>query len=419
MLGKLARRCSFVFCALAGATAAQAETAVRITDLRPGGGSGVPGLDAAVFADKLYFAATADGGFLDLWSYDGALSPVKVPGSDEIQPTYLTTWLGALYFLGGPSSDRELWKYDGVQPPAEVLDLLDPGSGSPDLLTAFGSELCFRAITSADVGDELVCWDEATAPDVYDLRTGALSALPDALTVLGDRLYFGANVDGLGREPWSHESFLAPELVGDLRLGSSSSNPDSFVQNGALLYLRASDSGGNGRLWVDDGIAAPAMVSTTFDVQGGVASWAGKLLVDGFEEAATVADAVAGEALDQLHVLRAGGLAPAPWPGGRIFDAGSFLAHRNALYFSATQSLANETDLFRYCGGGIVDRVTDQFADATASIQGVLVQFQGRIYFSADDGVNGRELWALDPLTALYCDGFEDGHDDDWSSSVP
>ena len=47
--------------------AAHAETAVRITDLRPGSASGVPGLDAAVLADKLYFAGTADGGFLDLW----------------------------------------------------------------------------------------------------------------------------------------------------------------------------------------------------------------------------------------------------------------------------------------------------------------------------------------------------------------
>ncbi len=388
------------------------ELAVRLTDLRPGSASGVPGLDAAVFADKLYFAATADGGFLDLWSYDGVTPPGKVSGSDELQPTHLTTWQGALYFLGGPTGDRELWKYDGVQPPVEVLDLLNPGSGSPDLLTAFGAELCFRAITSAAVGDELVCWDGSTAPDVYDLRAGALSSLPEALTALGDGLYFGANVDGLGREPWRHETFLAPELVGDLRPGDSSSSPDSFVQNGALLYLRAADSGGQDRLWVDDGVVPPAMVSTSFDVQGGLASWGGKLLVDGFEEADE-------EVPDQLHVLRAGGLAPAPWPWGRIFAARSFLPHRNALYFSATQTLSNETDLFRYCGGGIVERVTDQFAEATASIHGVLVLFQDRIYFSADDPVNGRELWYVDPMTAVFCDGVEDGHDDDWSSSVP
>ncbi len=405
-----------LLCSLAAAPAVQAETAVRIADLRPGGASGVPGLDAAVLGDKLYFAGTADGGPLDLWAYDGATAPAKVAGSDEMQPTHLTVWQGALYFLGGPSTDRELWKYDGVQPPAEILDLLATGSGSPDLLTAFGLELCFRAITAAEVGDELVCWDGATAPDVYDLRIGALSSVPEALTALDDRLYFGANVESLGREPWSRESFLAPGLVGDLRLGEGSSNPDSFVQHGELLYLRASDDGGSGRLWVDDGLAAPAMVSTTFNVQGGVASWAGRLLVDGFEEKAA---AVTGEDPDQLHVLRAGGLAQAPWPGGRIFGAGNFLPHRSALYFSATQTVANENDLFRYCGGGTVERVTDQFADATASIHDVLVLFQGRIFFSADDDVNGRELWAVDPMTAVFCDGFEDGHDDGWSASAP
>ena len=63
--------------------------------------------------------------------------------------------------------------------------------------------------------------------------------------------------------------------------------------------------------------------------------------------------------------------------------------------------------------------MTDQFAAATASIHGVLVEFQGRIHFSAEDDVNGRELWAVDPMTALFCDGLEDGDDDGWSASVP
>ena len=409
---KNARRRTLLCCFLAAAAALHAETAVRITDLRPESFSGVPGLDAAVFANKLYFAGTADGGFLDLWVYDGVSPATKVPGSDEIQPTYLTVWQGALYFLAGPSDDRELWRYDGVNPPLEVLDLRSPGSGSPALLTAFGPELCFRATPAVEIGTELVCWDGATAPLIYDLRLAGAGSSPEALTVLGGRLYFGALVDDTGKEPWSRENFLAPELVSDLRSGTDSSSPDSFVEHGPSIYFRAADSTGQGRVWLYDGIAPPATVSTTFDVQGGIASWGGKLLVDGFEEDDE-------EGLDQLHVLRAGGLAPAPWPGGRIFGARSFLSHRNALYFSATQTLSNEVDLFRYCGGGEVERVTDQFAAATASIFGTLVLFQGRIYFSADDGVYGRELWAVDPMTAIFCDGLEDGDDADWSTSVP
>lgn len=412
MSRKPARRCPLVLCFLAAVAAAHAETAVRITDLRPGAFSGVPGLDAAVLADRLYFAGTADGGFLDLWVYDGLSPATKVPGSDEIAPTYLTVWQGALFFLGGPAGDRELWRYDGVNPPAEVLDLLDPGSGSPSFLTAFGPELCFRATPSTAVGGELVCWDGATAPDVYDLRAGVAGSTPDDLAVVGDRLYFGALVDDTGREPWSHENFLAPDLVGDLRSGTGSSNPEAFVQHGPQLYLRASDSSGQGRVWVDDGVAPPAMVSTTFDVEGGLSSWGGRLLAGGYEE-----DGPLGEGPTGLYVLRAAGFTSTPWAGGPLPAANGFLAHRNALYFQATPS-PTESDLFRYCGGGSVERVTDQFADLSF-VDSRPVLFQGRLFFAVDEPVFGRELWAIDPMTALFCDGFADGHDDDWSTSVP
>ena len=391
--------------------AAHAETAVRITDLRPGAFSGVPGLDAAVFADKLYFAGTADGGFLDLWVYDGLAPATKVPGSDEIQPTYLTAWQGALYFLGGPTGDRELWRYDGVNPPAEVLDLLDPGSGSPALFTPFGLELCFRASTPG-LGAELVCWDGATAPDVYELRAGAAGSSPEALAVLGDRLYFGALVDATGREPWSHEIFLAPELVGDLRVGTPSSSPDSFVLHNGELHLRAADSSGQGRVWVDDGVTAPEVVSTTFDVEVGLASWNGRLLAGGFEE-----DGPGGEGPTGLYALRASGFVSTPWAGGPLPAANGFVAHRNALYFRATPS-TNESDLFRYCGDGSVERVTDQFADFSF-VDSRPVLFQGRLFFSVDDDTFGRELWAIDPMTAVFCDGFDDGDSGDWSAAVP
>ena len=412
MPSKPACWCAPILWAIAVAAAAHAETAVRITDLRPGAFSGVPGLDAAVFADKLYFAGTGDGGFLDLWVYDGILPATKVPGSDELQPTYLTVWQGALHFLGGPTGDRELWRYDGVNPPVEVLDLLDPGSGSPAFLTPFGSELCFRATPSAAVGGELVCWDGATAPDVYDLRAGVAGSTPDALTVLGDRLFFSALVDDTGREPWSHENFLTPELVGDLRAGAASSSPSSFVQHGPLIHLRASDSGGQGRVWVDDGVDPPAMVSTTFDVEGGLASWGGRLLVGGYEE-----DGPQGEGPTGLYVQRATGFTSTPWAGGPLPSINGFLAHRNALYFRATPS-TNESDLFRHCGNGSVERVTDQFADLSF-VDSRPVLFQGRLFFAVDDDVFGRELWAIDPMTAVFCDGFEDGHDDDWTASVP
>lgn len=188
---------------------AVAETPVRITDLRPDGESGVLNLDAAVFADKLYFVGMDDSVNRDLWVYDGVNPAAMVPGSAGIEPEQLTVWQGALYFEGGPFENRELWRYDGVNPPVEALDLLAGGSGNPTNLTAFGPELCFSATTGPE-GDELACWDGATTPDVYELRAGGAGGSPEAMTAIGSTLYFAAFADGVGGEPFAYENFSPP-----------------------------------------------------------------------------------------------------------------------------------------------------------------------------------------------------------------
>lgn len=87
----LARRTFTLLCAFAAAgSMAYAETPVRITDLRPDGESGVPNLDAAVFADKLYFAGMDDSVNRDLWVYDGISPAALVPGGEGVAPEQLT-----------------------------------------------------------------------------------------------------------------------------------------------------------------------------------------------------------------------------------------------------------------------------------------------------------------------------------------
>lgn len=387
-------------------SAVLAEVAVLVSDIRPGTGSALSELDAAVLGDKLYFNATANGSARDLWVYDGSAPPAMVAGGAGLRPEFLTIWQGALHFLGGPTSDRELWRYDGTNPPVEVLDLFTSGSGLPQLLTPFGSELCFKARTSTTVGEELVCWDGTTAPDVYDLRPGGDSSAPENFKVLGDKLYFKAFDASAGNEPWIYEHFTPPTLLADVRPGLDSSLPSDFVAIGPTIYFRASDDTGHARVWSWDGVASPTMVSAELDLQGGVSSFGSLLLGNGFMAEGGV----------QMHVLRAGGFAPARWGFGEIYAASNFFEHRSALYFRSSGPAPG--DLFRYCGGGAVERVRDSLAGSPAVQPGFAV-FEGRIYFAATDATHGGELWALDPFEALFCDGFEDGDDDGWSVSLP
>ena len=108
----------------------------------------------------------------------------------------------------------------------------------------------------------------------------------------------------------------------------------------------------------------------------------GRLLAGGYEE-----DGPGGEGPTGLYALRAAGFTSTPWPGGPLPAANGFLAHRNALYFRATPS-TNQSDLFRYCGGGSVGRVTDQFADLSF-VDSRPVLFQGRLAAEAEDQIQG------------------------------
>src|SRR5262245_39891116 len=46
-------------------------------------------------------------------------------------------------------------------------------------------------------------------------------------------------------------------------------------------------------------------------------------------------------------------------------------------------------------------RVADIFTGQPGSVPADLVNMNGKLFFSADDGIHGRELWTSDPVTGV------------------
>jgi ELWxxDGT repeat protein len=135
----------------------------------------------------------------------------------------------------------------------------------------------------------------------------------------------------------------------DLFSGSGSSYPQHFVEYNGNMYFNAGATPGEGtELYRWDPVAARAVKVTSIN------------------------------------------------PGGASPE--SFCVFDGALYFSAYEP-THGRELWRYRSGSAV-RLTDIIAGPEASNPYGMTVYRGAIYFGAEDGVNGTELWRYDGATA-------------------
>ncbi|MBD2462746.1 pre-peptidase C-terminal domain-containing protein [Oscillatoria sp. FACHB-1407] len=195
----------------------------------------------------------------------------------------------------------------------------------------------------------------ATAQLVANVNPGANSSNPTDLVVFNGRLYFTAN-DGIsGRELWSTDGTQnGTRLLLNINPGSASSDPtDLFVFNNRLYF--AANNGINGtELWRTDGTVAGTELVR--DINPGAAS-------------------------------------------SSPFD---FVNYNGQLYFAATDALGRE--LWRTDGASdVTTAVTQRVADINptgSSNPADLTVVGNTLFFAADDGLLGNELWSYDGQAA-------------------
>jgi ELWxxDGT repeat protein len=326
--------------------------------------SGVANL--TVIGGRLWFAAAAAGTGTEVWTSDGTAAGTQMvkdinPGTGSSSPTGFTEHAGMIYFsaIDGVTG-REPWKSDGTDAGTMLLRDIRSGSGSstPVQLEAVGSTLFFRA-TEAATGSELWKTDGTTAGTVLvkDILPGSTSSFPTGLTSAAGLLLFSANDGTSGGELWSSDGTNAGTmLVKDIRPGSASSSPSALASVLGLLLFSADDGTGGSELWRSDG--TPAGTILVKDLYGGLEG----------SSPSSFTEIASGDILFSATL---------PGVGTELCKSDGTTA-----------------------GTGLLLDLDPSPPGSLPSGPGNLVDVGGTVFFQADEGFNGRELWKTDGTTA-------------------
>jgi ELWxxDGT repeat protein len=209
--------------------------------------------------------------------------------------------------------------------------------------------------------------DFTTSQRIADINPGGAGSFPSNLTAFGSSLVFSAYTDATGRELWKYDGNAVTLLTnindtthddGTGYLIGNDSVPDWLTLFNGALYFSAYDQRRGGELWRYDGTRASRVADINPDVNDNIklnpnSSWPQELTVMG-----------------------------------------------NALYFSADNSgfLLPNYELWKYDGikATMVTNIHADIGIDHSSYPNHLKAINNTLYFMADDGVNGYELWKHD-----------------------
>jgi ELWxxDGT repeat protein len=386
-----------------------------VLDIQSGSSSSAPAT-LTVVGNRLFFLAGDGTTGVELWSSDGTGSGTALvkdirPGVNSSSPANLAGMGGILYFTANDgTSGIELWRSNGSEAGTYLVKDIRSGTSSsnPSNLTALGSTLFFSASNGSN-GTEL--WrSDGTDPNtvmVKDIVSAGGSSSPSNLCAVGAMLYFSAIGPTGGRELWRSDGTEEQTvLVSDIRPGNDSSSPGWLSNIRGTLMFSASDANGNVELWrSDDSGAGTRLVADIY--RGGNGCSPNALIAIGDQLLFGANDAIIGSEL-----WLSNGTNPGTGPVKDIYSgsggwSSSVWANVNGiLYFPAYES-THGWELWRSNGTAEgTSLVKDIYPGNSGSISSsttALCAANGILYFWANDGASGTELWRSDGTEAGTC----------------
>jgi ELWxxDGT repeat protein len=244
---------------------------------------------------------------------------------------------------------------------------ISPGGGSsvPSNLTNVNGTLFFSADDGSH-GSELWKSNGSTATMVADINPAAgVGSSPTQLTNVNGTLFFAANDGTNGQELWKSTGAGAT-MVANIKPASGSSAPTDLTAVGGTLFFAADDGTDGTELWKSNGGALGAGTDMVANID-------------------TVGTGSYPEELTNVN--------------GTLFFGATDDTHGEELWKSNGGALGAGTDLV-----ADINPVAD-----TSSSPGRFANINGTLFFQADDGTNGAEVWksnggALGSGTAMVAD---------------
>lgn len=356
-------------------TNGQAAGTARVHKFRTGTGGSYARDFTRLSDGRIAFSAVTNDEGREVWVTDLAGNTQRIsdiyPGATGSDPLQFTpTNDGRVFFTAQSSDDnRELYISDGIT--VSLVKDINPVEGcNPENLFWHQGRLYFSA-RSSGINDELWISDGTNGGTIQllEINDGTAPSSPGPFAAIGGTVYFAASTASNARELWKTDGTAVNTVqVKDISAGTGGSNPAEFVvmpPSGAAsrLYFPATGSGSGlsaaqatGReLWMSDGTSNGTVV---------------------------VKDLVSGPNHSMDPNL----------------PSYLTLVGTNALYFVADDGKTGR-EIWKSTGSGNATQLKDirTTSDGVGGTLGSdptdLLNANGKLFFIADDGVNGRELW--------------------------
>ena len=394
------------------------------------------------FNGDLYFSANDGIHGVELWKSDGtAAGTVQVKdirnGASGSDPSYLQQLNGQLYFSADDGvNGRELWKSNGIDAGTAIVKDISPGSNSGCAcdIVVVGPTLLFRA-DGGSHGVEL--WKSDGTADgtvmVKDLlpgnaRTGAprygalLSGSPTNFAVLGEKVFFRAyspKPNDVYNELYSQFWVTDGTETGTVQLTNSPGGYGSGISaysltgvGGEMFFLDISTT--PSVLWKSDGTETNTV--TVQDPAG--QSLNDKSFLTELNEQLFFS---ARRGSNEASLWRVDSNGPVevanqfPSASGESYRIRDFFAFKSKLFFSVSVGNYWGNELWVSDGSASgtkrIVNINDTTDKSVSDYGFETFTHNGHLYFAANDGISGNELWRLNLATGLVnqVDDFESG----------
>jgi ELWxxDGT repeat protein len=323
-------------------------------DIAPGIASSFPGGFVELGNRMLFFASG------ELWVSDGTPGGTRfLAGDPSSSSSYRTigsgfVWDGFLYYI----FDRYLWRTDGTTPGTEQVFPIS----TMRAYAVMNNNLYYFSDYS-----QLWRYDGANSTLIYDYGSASGTGLKNTspFYVFQGRIYFVASDGQAGYELWSTDGTAqGTGMVRDIRPGAEGTFASyatvSFESLGNEVFFFANDGAQGLALWATDGTAQGTRL-----IKSGEPSAAGYYNLGYFAN----------------RLVKSNGL---------LFFTGTTFV--NGEYAGAELWASDGTEQ----GTSLVKEIWPGKASALDDYNQKLLAYNGGIYFVANDGQHGPELWKSD-----------------------
>jgi ELWxxDGT repeat protein len=393
--------------ALEGRALMSSDLDPRLLDINKAGVGSNPTSFTEVGATTFLLATDRAHG-TELYATDGSAEGTSLvkdinPGPASSNIHGMTALNGLLLFFADDGKHgEELWRSDGTKNGTRLVKDINPerASSAPAIASALNATASFQgkmffAADDGTHGTEL--WETngtaAGTSAVADINAGPASSNPAALTVFNGRLYFQATAGAGGSQLFASDGTSGGTGLVKVLDPAGDASPFDFTPFGGSLFFAANDGTSGTQLWKTDGTA---------EGTAEVSALSGPFGTDPLVSDLTAADG-------KLFFATSRGLAVSDGTAGGTTQLGgatvvtNLTAFNGRIFFSGLDR-ANRFQLFASDGtaaGTVVVKLinptgSSQPIATTSNPESHFAVLDGAMYFGADDGIDGFQLWRTD-----------------------